>query len=119
MDPQQAVRLGQRLRARRESHGMSIRALAEHCGFDNGTLVRIEQGKFAAPSPDKLARIAQALELPLADVFADAGYVVPDELPSLDVYLRAKYELADDAVADITAAAAQWGIVEDDHARAN
>lgn len=68
-----------------------MRDLERLAGVDNGTIVRIEQGAFAAPRPDKLSRIAEALRLPLADVFALAEYVVPDELPSLVPYLRAKY----------------------------
>ncbi len=110
MDRTQAERLGRRLRDCREERDVSVRALAEQCGFDNGTLVRIEQGKFAAPSPDKLARLADALNLPLADVFADAGYVAPSQLPGLGPYLRARYALPDSAIAEITATATRWGI---------
>lgn len=55
------------------------------------TVVRLEQGRFASPSPAKLAHLAAALNLPLADVFAGAGYLVPDELPSFEAYLRARY----------------------------
>lgn len=109
MEPAQAERLGRRLRELRESQGTSIRALADRCGFDNGTLVRIEQGKFAAPSPDKLARLAAELHVPLADIFTEAGYVVPDQLPSLDTYLRARYDASDQAIDELCRAAAKWG----------
>lgn len=91
MDEQQAKALGSRLRTRREELGLSARDLERMADVDNGTIVRIEQGAFAAPRPDKLSRIAEALRLPLADVFALAEYVVPDELPTFAPYLRAKY----------------------------
>lgn len=55
------------------------------------TLARIEQGQFAAPGPDKLARIAEALGLSTADVFGLADYTVPADLPSFQPYLRGKY----------------------------
>ena len=91
MNPQQAKVLGERLRARREELRLSLRDLERETGVDNATIARIEQGAFAAPRPDKLSRIADALDLSLADVFALAEYVVPDELPSFTPYLRSKY----------------------------
>jgi transcriptional regulator with XRE-family HTH domain len=59
--------------------------------MDDATVVRLEQGLFAAPRPDKLSRIAEALGMSLADVFAFAEYVVPGDLPSFHPYLLSKY----------------------------
>jgi transcriptional regulator with XRE-family HTH domain len=87
----QAKELGQQLRDRRERLGLSTHRLAAKAGMTQPTVVRIEQGRFAAPGPDKLARIASVLELKLADLYAHAGYLVPDELPDLESYLAAKY----------------------------
>ena len=91
MNPEQARELGRQLRARRDELGLSLRDLERQTGIDNGTIVRIEQGAFAAPAPDKLSRIAEALGFNLADVFALADYSVPSELPSFSPYLRTKY----------------------------
>lgn len=91
MNPQQAKELGERLRTRREELGLSLRDLERETGVDNGTIARIEQGAFGAPRPDKLSRIADSLGLSLADVFALAEYVVPDDLPTFTPYLRSKY----------------------------
>src|SRR3954470_6367409 len=91
MTPEQAKKLGDLLRARRQELGLSGRDLATLAGIDNGTIVRIEQGAFTAPRPDKLSRIAEALGLSLADIFALAEYVVPSELPTFAPYLRSKY----------------------------
>jgi transcriptional regulator with XRE-family HTH domain len=87
----QAEKLGKHLRKRREELGLSTHRLATKAGVTQPTVIRIEQGKFAAPRPDKLARIAGVLELKLADLYAHAGYLVPDELPSIESYLVAKY----------------------------
>ena len=57
----------------------------------DSTIVRLEQGRITSPSPAKLSRLATALHLSLADIYARAGYFVPDELPSFDAYLQAKY----------------------------
>jgi transcriptional regulator with XRE-family HTH domain len=105
MDQEQAKELGQRLRARREELGLSLRQLAEQADMNDATIVRIEQGAFAAPAPDKLARIAEALGLSLADVFALAEYAVPDDLPSFQPYLRSKYrDMPREAVDDLNKA---------------
>jgi transcriptional regulator with XRE-family HTH domain len=105
MDQEQAKELGQRLRARREELGLSLRQLAEQADMNDATIVRIEQGAFAAPAPDKLARIAEALGLSLADVFALAEYAVPDDLPSFQPYLRSRYrDMPREAVDDLNKA---------------
>lgn len=91
VEPKQAKELGRRLRARREELGLSTRQLAEQAGMNDATVVRLEQGAFAAPRPDKLSRIAEALGLSLADVFALADYAAPSDLPAFAPYLRTKY----------------------------
>ena len=91
MELQRAQELGRRLRTRREELGLSTRRLAEQADMNDATIVRLEQGLFAAPRPDKLSRIADALGLSLADVFAFAEYVVPGDLPSFHPYLLSKY----------------------------
>jgi transcriptional regulator with XRE-family HTH domain len=91
MDQEQARELGQRLRERREQLRLSTRELAERAGTTHTTVVRLEQGAYDAPAPDKLSRIANALGLSLADVYALADYSVPTDLPSFRPYLRTKY----------------------------
>ena len=91
MDDKQAKRLGTFMRKQREAKRLSARQLAEICGLPHTTITRIEEGAFAAPSPDKLARIAEALDLSLADIFALARYAVPGDLPSPGLYLRTKF----------------------------
>lgn len=103
--PHQAKELGRQLRARREALGLSTRQLAEQADMNDATIVRIEQGAFAAPRPDKLSRIAEALGLSLADVFALAEYAVPGDLPSFQPYLRSKYrDMPTEAVDDLNKA---------------
>lgn len=91
MNPEQAKELGRQLRRRRDDLGLSLRQLAERADTTDTTIIRIEQGAYAAPAPDKLSRIAEALDLNLADVFALADYSVPSELPTFSPYLRTKY----------------------------
>jgi transcriptional regulator with XRE-family HTH domain len=82
--------------------GYSTYQVAEAAGARNSTVVRLEQGKFAAPSPEKLARFAEMLDIPLADVYARAGYLIPDELPTFEAYLVAKYgDLPESALVEL------------------
>ncbi len=90
MDQEQAQRLGNWLRERRQEAGLSTIQLAKQVGTTDGTITRIEQGAFAAPAPAKLSRMAEALDLSLADVYAMADYAVPADLPSFQPYLRRK-----------------------------
>ena len=102
MDREQAKKLGEYLKQARTTKGLSLRKLEEMTGIHHVTLGRFEAGSFAAPQPDKLASIAEALELPLADVFTHAEYAVPADLPSFTPYMRSKYtDLPDEAVEKI------------------
>jgi transcriptional regulator with XRE-family HTH domain len=98
MKPAQGTQLGQLLKARRETSGLSTHRLAAAAEMDQATIVRLEAGSIVAPRPDKLSRIAQVLGISGADVFALAGYAVPTDLPTLRPYLFAKYRelLAED-----------------------
>ncbi len=85
------IELGRKLREARETQGWSTRQLAERSGVQQATISRFESAEFLAPTPEKLARLATALGIPLADLYSLAGYPLPTELPTLPTYLRTKY----------------------------
>jgi transcriptional regulator with XRE-family HTH domain len=95
------VELNVRLKRLRLERRMSIRSLAEVAGMDAATVYRIEHGDIASPRPQHLQRIAVALEVDVEDLYALAGYLVPSSLPSLQPYLRAKYNLPPQAAKQI------------------
>ena len=102
MNQSQSHRLGEFLRQQRKKRGLTVRDLASSSGVDRTAIVRIENGTVAAPRPDTLRALAQTLGIALADVFALADYVVPDELPTFGPYLQAKYhDLPPEAVAQL------------------
>lgn len=103
MDQEQARRLGDYFRQRRESLGLSQRRLAAISGLNQPTVVRIEDGQFLAPGPDKLKALASALDLNPTDVWSLAGYAFDTDLPSPLPFLRAKYrDLTDDQLDALT-----------------
>jgi transcriptional regulator with XRE-family HTH domain len=102
MNHEQAKELGGMLRQRRQELRLSTHQLGAQVGVRQSTITRVEQGRFASPRPAKLASIARVLGLSLADVYARAGYLVPDELPSFEPYLSAKYRnLPETAIAEL------------------
>jgi transcriptional regulator with XRE-family HTH domain len=102
MQQNQPRRFGEWLRQRRQEARLSTTELARRADTTDATIVRIEHGQISAPAADKLARIAEALEVSLADVYAMAGYAVPAELPSFQPYLRRKYsQLPAGAIRDL------------------
>lgn len=95
------MELGQYIKRAREGKGLSIRALAALTQSDPSGIKRLEEGETLSPSPDRLARIARALEVDVQDLYAYAGYSVTQGLPTMDVYLRTKYNLPDGAVKEL------------------
>lgn len=94
--------LGQLVRDRREALGLSLRQLGQRIGTTDTTVMRIESGEIANPRGEVLRALAEALEVPSADLFAAAGYTIPTELPSFRPYLRTKYgELPDQALREL------------------
>ena len=73
-------------------------------GLDSGALTRLEHGETRTPTPETLRALAEALDVPLADLYAVAGHVVPYDLPSLVPYLQTRYgQLPDTALAEASA----------------
>lgn len=79
--------VGARLRAVRESHGLSQRELARRAGVTNGTISLIEQNK-NSPSVASLKKVLDGIPLSLAEFFA------PKMPPREQIFFR-----ADDLVA--------------------
>lgn len=91
MDKRQAKLLGKMLKSAREQLGFSAREVADRSGMADSNVLRLEQGAIANPRPETLRSLADVLQLELADLYATAGYVQPNGLPSFSPYLRSKY----------------------------
>lgn len=97
------ARLGAFVRRLREQAGMSLRSLATAAEVDATWLSRLEHGRYSAPHPAGLYRLARALEVEVAELYLAAGFGDARELPGFAPYLRSKYELPDEAVAQLQA----------------
>jgi transcriptional regulator with XRE-family HTH domain len=92
MDQKQAKKLGKVLEKQRLSLGLSTRQLGTLAKTSGVTVLRIERGDHALPSPNILSRIATSLGLSVSEVYSLAGYGTPAELPAFLPYMRTKYQ---------------------------
>jgi transcriptional regulator with XRE-family HTH domain len=89
--------VGERIRDERLEAGLTVMELAELTGLSRTYLVRLENDKAANPSLDVLHRIAEALELTVADLLGlPAMRFIPDDA-DISTSLRA---FADEAGLD-------------------
>ncbi|WP_375191397.1 helix-turn-helix domain-containing protein [Marinobacter sp.] len=65
------MNLGQAIRRLRKQQGMTLAEMAQRCDSHVGNLSRIERG-LAKPSLELLYRLAEALNLAVADIFSIA-----------------------------------------------
>ena len=100
-DKQRNTVLGEYVRARRLSLGLGYQQVADASGLHYSYWNKLENGQYDQPAPKYLRIIAETIDAPLEDLLALAGYDLPERLPTFKPYLRAKYELPSDAVADL------------------
>lgn len=89
--PSNLKALGKLIARERARQGLSLETLGNAAGGTRTTIMRLERGEFGRPDPEKLQRIARALDLDVEDLFALAGYVPSDGLPGFGPYLETKY----------------------------
>lgn len=93
--------LGAYVATRRESLKLTHYEAAERSGLNHTFWRKLEDGVYESPSPKSLEAIAKTLKVPIEDLYALAGYDLPGRLPSFRPYLRARYHLPHQAVADL------------------
>ena len=69
--------LGSQLRDLRRMRGLSLKAVADPAGVSAAYLQKLERDGVDAPSPHRLHRLAEVLDIDYADLFRLAGYPLP------------------------------------------
>ena len=90
--PSERPRIARMLEEGRRACGLTQKEAAPQLGVTAPYLNRLERGVYFNPSPRILVAAAKLYSLPLADLFAAAGYLVPSELPTLEAYLQATFK---------------------------
>lgn len=73
------ISFGAYLHSEIKKRGLSIRKLAHECQYDPATISRLVNGK-QKPRPEHLVRIAQALQIPIIELWQAAGYIGDERL---------------------------------------
>jgi transcriptional regulator with XRE-family HTH domain len=114
---EQNNKLGEYVRERRESRGISLAVAGFESDLHHTYWRKLEAGEYRMPSPLALDRIAEVLECQPADLYALAGYKPTGELPTFKPYLRAKSHLPPAAIDQLESyykfLRAQYGISDD------
>lgn len=97
--------LGPRLRQLRQAAGLTQLQLAERAGVADATVSRIERGRIASPSMDFAEALADALGVPVVELFEATKKIVPDGLRLCDRRLLAIIRDLDEAAVDDVARA--------------
>ena len=93
--------LGTFIRARRLSREMTLSDAAALSGLHTSYWGKLETGHYKSPSPKHLQTIARVIDVRYEDLYGLAGYDTPDRLPTFGPYLRTKYSLPPEAVAEL------------------
>lgn len=98
-----SARLGAYVQQLRQDRSLTVRGLAARAKIDASYLSRLEHGRIGSPDARSLWRIARALDVEVADLYLEAGFGDAHGLPGFAPYLRAKYQLPPEAVAQLQA----------------
>jgi transcriptional regulator with XRE-family HTH domain len=101
MTPTQAKQLGAVVAKARTKKGWSIRELAKQLGVHASWVGFLEQGRYVDPAPDRLARIAELLDIEPGRMDRLTQGAVSEGLPELGTYFRAKYDLSPQQIEQI------------------
>lgn len=101
MTESQSQELGRLLARARVERGLSMRELAMHVGMADGWIAGVEAGRFAEPAPDRVARIADALDIEPARIARITRGAVANGLPSMRTYFRTKFDLDAEQIAKV------------------
>ncbi len=101
METNERHKLSDELRRLRDADGLTVRRLADLSGLTPSTVSRLETGHIDSPRPEHLQRLARALDADIEDLYSLAGYLMPEGLPELAPYLRTKYGMPEQAVAQL------------------
>jgi transcriptional regulator with XRE-family HTH domain len=101
MNDAQATRLGRLFATARRNKGLSLRAAAEIADVSYLWLSRVEHGFFNQPAPERITRVAEALDIDPERVNDVTDGHVADNLPNVRTYFRSKFDLTRAEISEI------------------
>jgi transcriptional regulator with XRE-family HTH domain len=101
MIKEQARRIGRMIATSRRNKGWSLRQLSNETGISHTWLLKLENGSYATPAPDRLIRVAEALGVDPERIERVAKGQMSDNLPGVRTYFRAKFDLSPSEIDEI------------------
>lgn len=98
MTSTQAKELGRLIATARKRLDLSVRALAGLVDVSPTWITQLETAHYFDVSPDRLARLAQALDIEPARIDRLMKGAVADSLPEMRTYFRAKYNMTPEEI---------------------
>ncbi|MBF6446624.1 helix-turn-helix transcriptional regulator [Nocardia elegans] len=95
----EAKRIAVIIQKRRKDLGLTRSDLARRTGLANSSILRLEEGSFAHPSPRSLKAIADGLEMPVDILLHEAGWMPKAERPTDRPHIAITYHRVPDDVA--------------------
>jgi transcriptional regulator with XRE-family HTH domain len=99
-DPQ-ARELGAFIREKRDQHALTLVQLEAMTGIPDSWLYHFEKGHYTAPAPDRLAKLADALDIDAVYIDRISSDHLADSLPGTRVYFRSKEKLGPEALDEL------------------
>jgi transcriptional regulator with XRE-family HTH domain len=106
--------LGDHIHRLRAERGLGLREAARAAGVDPTWLSRLEQGVYVSPDPRSIVKVARGLGVDVEELYVVAGLSDGHGLPGFAPYLRAKYDLPDEAVRQLES---HFELLNDKHQR--
>lgn len=103
MTEAQAQKLGQMINAARQKKGLSLRDVANQVDISHIWLKELESGHYTDPAPDRLARLAELLDIDPVRIDRVNKDVLANSLPDVRTYFRAKDKLSPEQLDEVEA----------------
>lgn len=101
MTQRQAKELGSLITRARTRKGLSLRDIEEQLDIPRSWLGYLEKGLTLSVAPDRLARLAELLDIEPDRIDRITRGAVADGLPAVRTYFRAKYGLSPEDIKQI------------------
>lgn len=97
----QARQLGRLIARARAKKGLSLRDLQQQVGIPRSWLGYLEQAGPVSVDPERLTRLAEALDIPPQRIDRITKGAITGNMPEPRVYFRAKFDLTADEAAEV------------------
>jgi transcriptional regulator with XRE-family HTH domain len=97
----QARELGNLIAQARNRKGLTVEAQAAAMGISRSWLGDLELGRYLDPSPDRLVRLSEALDIEPSQIDRLTNGALAEALPGMRTYFRAKYDLTPEEASQV------------------